>query len=1041
MKWIAAFAGLAASVGPAYAQPDLVPGIAVQRAIAPGDAHAYTLVLDAGHSARLELRTDLDLAVVLRRPGAADGAGVGLIDVAGEEYSPQPMTIVAAEGGAHRIEVRLPADQKGGPYRLTLAVVRPATDEDRRHSEAEALLREGMRLFTQTTRESRLQAADRYRRSAELYRSLGDRVMEAKAIDKTGQVYNRLGEAQLALEAYERVLPMYRELGDRGNEASTLNNIGLERANLGRHADAIEPLEASAALFHAIGDTWTERSPHNNLGLTYFYMGEIDKATTAYERALALGQANYDESGEAFATMGLAALALLKGDLQSTLTLYGRALDGFRRIGNRQLEALALANIGATQLRFGDAEAALDTLLRSQDVRKLAPNRINEANTVLNIAYAYLMLGQARKGLDFAHASVNAFHEMANKPSESLALQGLARVQLALGDLEAASATFARARSLAHEAANANAEGSALTGLSEIRLRQGKAAEAVALASDALSIARESGLRLVEENSLAALAAAEAASGALDAAREHAAAAVALAESIRASVAGPEQRTGYLRAHHQEFRLLVDVLMRLHRERPSDGFDRQAFDVSERARARTLIDLLAESRSNIREGVDPALAAREQSLRGALAFRRAERDDRVQSLLVEYRAVQNDIRARSPRYAALVQPDVVDLAAVQSSLLDADTLLVEYALGDDRSYVWIVGPSSLSTHELGPRARIEGLARRAHEALSQPAADGAGDALRALARVVLEPIADRLGRKRLAIVAEGALQYIPFAALPDRAGQPLARRHEIVSLPSASTLRALRRDLPTDRTASPRPVMVVADPVFDASDARVRSARDVRATAVRSPRLERSTRESGAGTLERLWFSRREAETITALAGPAPVRKLVDFDASLERVTDPDLASYRVVHFATHGLLNNRHPDLSGLVFSLVDDRGRPREGFLPAYEVYNLRMNADLVVLSACQTALGEDIRGEGLVGLSRAFMYAGTPRVVASLWRVPDRATAALMERFYKGLLVERRSPADALRAAQAAVRANRRWRAPYYWAGFVLIGEWKP
>ena len=146
------------------------------------------------------------------------------------------------------------------------------------------------------------------------------------------------------------------------------------------------------------------------------------------------------------------------------------------------------------------------------------------------------------------------------------------------------------------------------------------------------------------------------------------------------------------------------------------------------------------------------------------------------------------------------------------------------------------------------------------------------------------------------------------------------------------------------------------------------------------------------------------------------------------------------MHFATHGLLNNKHPELSGLVFSLVDPQGRPRNGFLPAYEVYNLRLNAELVVLSACQTALGEDIRGEGLVGLTRAFMYAGTPRVVASLWRVPDSATAALMQRFYRALLVENRRPAEALRLAQESVRAERRWSAPYYWAGFTLAGEWK-
>ena len=420
-------------------------------------------------------------------------------------------------------------------------------------------------------------------------------------------------------------------------------------------------------------------------------------------------------------------------------------------------------------------------------------------------------------------------------------------------------------------------------------------------------------------------------------------------------------------------------------------------------------------------------------------MKRNESDERIQPLLTQYRELQNQLRARNPRYASLVEPAATDLESVQRDLLDADTALVEYALGDDRSYVWIVERGSVSTAELPGRAQLEALARRGHLALSQPQAANGDEALSALSRVVLEPLERLTGVKRLAIVTEGALQYIAFAALRDRSGQPLAHRYEIVSLPSASTLLALRRDSPTARTAASASVLVVADPVFAASDPRVHDA-SPQARAVSAPRFERSARDSGAGDLERLWFTRREADSITALAGARHVRRMLDFDASLDRVVQPDLASYRIVHFATHGLLNNRHPELSGLVFSLVDGHGQPRDGFLPAYEIYNLRLNADLVVLSACQTALGEDIRGEGLVGLTRAFMYAGTSRVVASLWRVPDSATAALMERFYRAMIVEQRRPADALRVAQDSVRAERRWASPYYWAGFTLVGEWK-
>jgi CHAT domain-containing protein len=197
--------------------------------------------------------------------------------------------------------------------------------------------------------------------------------------------------------------------------------------------------------------------------------------------------------------------------------------------------------------------------------------------------------------------------------------------------------------------------------------------------------------------------------------------------------------------------------------------------------------------------------------------------------------------------------------------------------------------------------------------------------------------------------------------------------------------------------------------------------------------------ETGLASLERLTGSRREAQAIAALAGPGATFEALDFQASRATALGPEVASARVVHFASHALLDARHPELSGIVLSLVDEHGRPTDGFLQTRDVYKLRLSADLVVLSACQTALGKEVRGEGLLGLSRGFMYAGAPRVIASLWQVPDRATSALMAQFYRGILVEGLRPADALRAAQAAIRKEKRWSSPYYWAAFILQGDW--
>jgi CHAT domain-containing protein len=273
--------------------------------------------------------------------------------------------------------------------------------------------------------------------------------------------------------------------------------------------------------------------------------------------------------------------------------------------------------------------------------------------------------------------------------------------------------------------------------------------------------------------------------------------------------------------------------------------------------------------------------------------------------------------------------------------------------------------------------------------------------------------------------------------------------HEVVNLPSASVLAVLRQQL-SGRKATPKAVAILADPVFDIHDDRLRLANkndkpgppDSLQISWQSG-LDRSAREVGlarGGVFPRLLFSRREADAIDSIARQGDVTKALDFNASKATAMDPQLRDYRIVHFATHGLLNSEHPELSGLVFSLVDRQGKTQDGFLRLLDIYNLDLNADLVVLSACQTALGKQIAEEGLVGLTRGFMFAGAPRVLASLWKVDDEATAELMKKFYEGMLKNGQTPAQALHNSQIWISQQKRWAHPYYWAGFVLQGEWR-
>jgi CHAT domain-containing protein len=451
----------------------------------------------------------------------------------------------------------------------------------------------------------------------------------------------------------------------------------------------------------------------------------------------------------------------------------------------------------------------------------------------------------------------------------------------------------------------------------------------------------------------------------------------------------------------------------------------------------------------------------------------------IDSITSEYEELRAQIRASSPRYGALTQPQPLSLTEIQQQVLDPDTLLLEYSLGDNASYLFVVSQTSITSYQLPKRNEIEAATRRVRELLTAPQPrPGEAESERqarikearadywpqatALSRTLLGPAASQLGVKRLLIVADGALQYLPFGALPapevERQGymgtvglatdkirnpQPATRdmlivKHEIVHLPSASALAVLRREL-AGRQPAAKAVAVLADPVFSADDTRVKPGNKALDGGEIPSDLTRAVSDVRS-TLRRLLMARDEAEAILSVTPRNGGFAALDFRASRATATGDELKNYRIVHFATHSLLNSEHPELSGLVLSLVDEQGRRQDGFLRMHEIFNLRLPADLVVLSACQTGLGKEIKGEGLVGLTRGFMYAGAARVVASLWEVNDVATAELMKRFYHRMLKDGMRPAAALRAAQIEMLEKPQWQSPFYWAAFVLQGEWK-
>ena len=392
--------------------------------------------------------------------------------------------------------------------------------------------------------------------------------------------------------------------------------------------------------------------------------------------------------------------------------------------------------------------------------------------------------------------------------------------------------------------------------------------------------------------------------------------------------------------------------------------------------------------------------------------------------------------------------------------------MLEYSLSDEKSYVWAVTDNSLKAYLLPKRLQIEAAVRRVYDLLTlnrAAAKEGTDHADNAekkyveaaskLSEMVIGPVAHLLAGKRLLIVSDGALQYIPFSALPAPGTHsdavPLIVNHEIINLPSASVLAELRRQQ-IGRRKAPMAVAVLADPIFDSSDERLSKHSLLQpSTSAPLPRRDgdviRSAQDlgltrGGKPYLTRLLYTRNEADAVMAVTPQGKGMLAVDFDASRAVAISPALARYRIVHFATHGIFNNKHPELSGLVLSLVNKKGEPQDGFLKLQDIYSMRLPVDLVVLSGCETGLGEQINGEGLLGLTRGFMYAGAARIVASLWSVSDIATASLMQDFYRAMERDGMRPAAALRVAQIKMWEQKQWSSPYYWAAFQIQGDWK-
>ena len=972
-------------------------------------------------------------------------------------------------------------------------------------SQAELLIAEGDRMRLQWKRKSLLAAVKKYADALALLHRAGDALREADVLRRLGDTQAIVSEYQVAIAHYDRALKLTessaeqlradilvetgktlletvnlpkaalyceraRELSSRllykPALAGALNCLGVVNALGGEVLTARDQFEQALSISKAAKLESEAALAHLNLGYHHSNLGNLNLSVSSFKEALQIFRQTKNGLRQAFTLTAMAGVYTQQGEKQTAFDFHNEALRLFRMVGNRNGEAAALNGIGYWYDDLGNRAQALKCYGQALQLFESLKNQHYAAITLGYVARVHFALGDKPKALQFFKQKLLTSRVVQDRRMESYTQRDIGNVLNSMNQSDKALEYYDQALALSREVLDRRGTAYILLSIGAIHEQRGDTQGALNRYHEALSLIEAVADRRGQVQALYSTATAKRNLGQLAEARRDIERSLEIIEYLRTKIISPSLRISYLETVYKHYEFYVGLLMEMHRLDPAAGYDILALEVNDHGRARTLLENLRLAHTDIRHGVDPALLMQERELRQRLN-QTAEQQSRllstkasseskaaitreVEDLLIQYREVESQLRERSPKYAALMQPRRLKLADIQKEL-DAETLVLEYSLGNERGFGWAITKNSVITFELPSRAEIETEAKALRKAFTEP---GTPVDTSRLSRTLLDPVAKLLPGKHLVIVPDGVLQYIPFAVLREPgAATPLLVNHEITMLPSISTIAVLRREF-RERQIAGKAVAVLADPVFQKDDPRVRyrvpntparfaasasnEAVEVKRQNPRAPEFTEPGNDSL--TFARLPFSLQEARSILRLASDQQTKQAVGFDASVQTALQPELRDYRVIHFATHAVLNNSYPELSGIVLSLVDETGRPQDGFLRLNEIYNMSLPVELVVLSACQTALGKEARGEGLIGLTRGFMYAGAPRVIASLWRVNDRAAAEFMAHFYEALFSQRQPPGKALRIAQMKMWRSEQWRSPQHWAAFILQGEWR-
>lgn len=1067
--------GTAAPGFAAASAPGLAVGIPIEREIAPGETHRHPLDLQAGWY--LALRVDQFGSDVVASLIGPDGTPLLSVDDPGGLARPERISWVTVAAGTYQLTIA-PISQQAvtgtSRYRLKLEELRPQSAQDGDRVAAERLLAEGRTLAHKAEErgedEAKVKARAAIEKALDYWRTIGDpagqvralialggidsaeaRVLEALDLAKRSgdlegeaEAYEALGDLraeQAAVEAYEGSHRAWQRLGHAGGQGRNLLWKALKLLLMNQPEKAFGPAQEALSLLREVGDINNqataltvlqgsvlktgnveqayryleqalslrplhpaiEAQVHYNLGNIYKHRGELQKALESLERARKINHDLERRTGELFCVYGIGSVYHDLGDLDKALEHYNEALELGKDVADPGFEAGLRNNIGWVLYRQGHGDQALESYSQALKISRDNNLSSNVASALHNIGTTKVALNRMQEGLEALLEALDLRKDKDLYPwAQTLRETGTAYQRL--GDAEQAAKHYEESLAIGRRIGSPNLVAEGLYRWALLDRERGRSSESLARIREAIE----------------------------------------LVESVRSQVSVDDLRNSFFASKRVYYELYVALLMELHEREPGGAYLRQALAASENARSRGLLDLLFQGRIDVHEGIDPSLRQRETELSSTLSWLLTEARgsspavgilEQVSRVEQDLTQLQTEVRQRYPQYAGVRYPKALELKGIRDLLREGEALL-EYFVGDEGSFLFVVTRDALQAYTLPPRKEISAAVKEIRTLLEQPSDLEIAQfrrQSRRLYQMLLEPAKSMLGGKRLLLIApDGPLYFLPFEILltdgRKSQGEPYSRLpyllldQAIAYVPSASVLDELRTG--TEQSAPEswqKGFVAFADPDL-AGEAAPVSSLELRGAA----RPDRSS-------LGRLPYSKQEVEAIARLFKADEVELYLERNATKKNVLgNPLVANAQRVHFATHGYVDEVRPELSALV--LTSAAGQ--DGDLTVSEIFNMKLKADLLVLSACDTGRGEEVRGEGVVGLTRAFLYAGAKSLVVSLWPVVDRPTARFMEQFYQTLKTTA-SKAEALRTAKLQMiqsgQAN-----PYFWAPFILSGN---